>query len=170
MAKCWCSSWHWRWLLQIHKTIEQRVRQDCAKSCCVLQKNKPAEQRGVFEESAVSFPPISVPTDDPSLRPDRRKLPPYITSMVQSLQEWTESAKCRHRLCTFHSSVYSKVGLCDPLRFTSFEMVACWMVQLTNGRPLPRLGLSGDNRGGSSFVSPFPSRPALILNSPLALL
>ena len=168
MAKCWCSSWHWRWLLQIHKTIEQRVRQDCAKSCCVLQKNKPAEQRGVFEESAVSFHPISVPTDDPSLRPDRRKH--HHTSPAWSSRLCTESANCRHLHCTFHSSVYSRVGLCDPLRFTSFEMVACWMVQLTNGRPLPRLGLSGDNRGGSSFVSPFPSRPALILNSPLALL
>ena len=88
------------------------------------------------------------------------------TSPAWSSLLWTESAKCRHRLCTLYSSVYSRVGLCDPLRFTSFEMVACWMVQLTNGRPLPRLGLSGDNRGGSSFVSPFPSRPALILNSP----
>ena len=46
-------------------------------------KNKLAEQSGVFEESAVSFQPISVPTDDPSLLPDGRKLPPYITSRVQ---------------------------------------------------------------------------------------
>ena len=88
-------------------------------------KKKPAEQSGVFEESAVSFQPISVPTDDPSLRSDRRKLPPYITSMVQSL--FWQRLKMRALTQPFHSSVYSRVGLCDPLRFRSSEMLACFL-------------------------------------------